>query len=178
MTHRIQVYPHNDLFNTAHYHLGVINEKVDNDKKDAISLDCISCIIALSFGIEAFVNFLGEKKINDWDEREKFEKKIRKIHKDVGYKFDKGKEPFKTVWKLKLLRDSMAHGKPKRANVGAKSKEELWAHMKTSWDDSMNPEFVNDAYDKVKEWKKELLKAADLTLASTVTSAIGSGNRT
>lgn len=112
MTHKVRVYPHNDLLNLASYHRSIINDKTDKGSQDALSLDCMSCLIALSFGVEAFINFIGYKKVPDWCERQSFKNKIAAIYKAINISFDEKNDPYLTVWKLKELRDCMAHGQP------------------------------------------------------------------
>ena len=69
MAFRIRIYPHNDLGNLARYHREVVNAKVTSGDLDGISLDCMSFFIALAFSVEAFVNFIGSKKVKNWNER-------------------------------------------------------------------------------------------------------------
>ena len=100
MPHRISIYPHNDLFNLAHYHCETINRKVCEGVEDAISLDCMSCLIALAFAIEALVNFVGSSVIKDWQERQSYQAKLEQIGAAIGLSFDRKIEPFLTVWAL------------------------------------------------------------------------------
>ena len=73
---RVQIYPHNDLTNLAHYHLEVINNKVEKKVEEAIALDCMSCLIALAFSVEAIVNFVGSKKVKAWKEKRPYDEKM------------------------------------------------------------------------------------------------------
>ena len=173
MTHKVRVYPHNDLLNLAHYHRSVINGKIENGEQDALSLDCMSCIIALSFGVEAFINFIGSNRVHDWRERQPFIDKIKEIYKAIGGSFNKTIDPYLTIWQLKELRDSMAHGQPVENDVSVSSREELWAEMRAPWGHCLNQEFINHAYAQVKIWQTELRKMWGTSIGSTITSARG-----
>lgn len=69
MTHRVKVYPHNDLLNLAHFQRETIRRKLATEDHDGIKLDCLSCLISLAFSVEALVNFVGHKKVSKWRER-------------------------------------------------------------------------------------------------------------
>jgi len=68
MAFRIRQYPHNDVLNRAHYHHEMIAKKLAEGNHDGIALDCTSCLIALAFSVEALVNFVGSRKVTDWNE--------------------------------------------------------------------------------------------------------------
>ena len=171
MTHKINIYPHNDLLNLAHYHRSVINGKIERGEQDALSLDCMSCIVALAFGVEAFINFVGINKVENWDESQSFKNKIKHTYRAVGGVFDKDNDPYTTVWHLKEIRDSMAHGKPIENSVSLSSHQELWAEMRPPWDHYLNQEYINQAYTQVKAWQTELLELSDIPLDLTITAA-------
>lgn len=75
MKSKVKVFPHNDLFNLAHYHREQMNKKLESGGRDGISLDCMSCLIALAFTVEALVNLVGHKRIDKWKERDGYLKK-------------------------------------------------------------------------------------------------------
>jgi hypothetical protein len=147
------VYPHNDLINLSFYHLKIIRSKVKSGVQDAIALDCHSCLIALAFSVEAFVNFVGDKKVTGWEERQGFYKKIKQISEVASIEFNEAVEPFFTLSQIKVLRDSMAHGKPMvgETKSGTSAREAL----KCPWEDHLTPEFTEQAYAQVKDFQEK-----------------------
>tara|TARA_R110000787_G_scaffold65861_6_gene148109 strand:+ start:22956 stop:23480 length:525 start_codon:yes stop_codon:yes gene_type:complete len=173
MGHKIHVYPHNDLLNLAHYHRQIINDKLSNNNEEALALDCMSCLIAMAFSVEAFVNFIGKKRVKSWKERRPYNQKISDACEAVGLHFDKSQEPYTTLWKLKELRDDLAHGKPEDFSTEAKTREELRGVMSCSWDHHLTSEFVNHAFVMVKSFQKSALEGGKISLGETLTSATG-----
>lgn len=169
---RVRVYPHNDLLNLAHYQRETINNKLAAGIEDAISLDCLSCIISMAFAVEALVNVVGHQKVRGWQERRPYRLKIEEVCKTAGFDFDEIVEPFSTVWQLKETRDMIAHGQPYEGNFTVRTREELHAAMECPWDRHLSPEYINYAYEKVKEFEHRLFDGARISLASTITSSV------
>jgi hypothetical protein len=169
--HQIKIFPHNDLFNLAHYHREIIRNKIASHNEEGLTLDCMSFIIATAFGIEAFINFLGSQVVDEWKERQPFKSKLDQIYGSVGEGFDKNCEPYKTVWSIKETRDSIAHGKPYEDTVKIRSTDELWLEMSAPWDNYLDSDYVEHVYEQVNNWVSELLKIANIPIESTLTSA-------
>ncbi len=72
---KIQVYPHNDLLNLAYFQRNSIKKKLEDPESEGIKLDCLACLISLAFSVEAIVNFVGHKKIDNWKEKDHFRQK-------------------------------------------------------------------------------------------------------
>jgi hypothetical protein len=178
MTITAKIHPHNDLLNLAHYHHSVINEKNGTPGAEAIALDCMSCLIALAFSVEALINFVGAKCIDQWAERQPFHKKLSALEATIGLAYDKAREPYSTIEKLKTLRDQMAHGKPIEVNTVAPSKEDLKRAMRSPWDEFLLPAFVNHAYDQVCIFENNLLALGKIPLVETLTSGFRSWKET
>jgi hypothetical protein len=176
MNYRLRVYPHNDLLNLAHYQLEVINNKKSTGVEDALGLDCMSCLISLAFSVEALINFVGHKKISDWQERQDYKSKITKVCTLASLPFIETVEPFKTLKQLKELRDSIAHGKPFEVAKAVISREELRRAMECPWDKHLTPEYVGHAYDMVKEFERQLFRNCKIEIDDTLTSAAGCRN--
>lgn len=172
MPHQIKVYPHNDLFNLAHYHREIIRKKVSAYDEDGLALDCMSFIIATAFGIEAFINYMGSQVVQDWKERQPFKSKLDQIYDALGGKFDKCVEPHNLVWEIKEIRDDIAHGKPYEDVVKIRSTDELWIEMSAPWDHRLESDYVELVYKQVDAWVKELLELAKIPFESTITSAM------
>ncbi len=170
---KIRVYPHNDLLSLAHYHRRMIIDKTESGNADAIALDCMSCLIALAFGVEALVNFVGFRKITGWIERRSFRHKIKQVCTVAGIEFDENEEPFLTVWQLKITRDSMAHGQPYEGTQNVSTMEELKAAMECPWYKNLNPDYINHACAQVKQFKHLLFDNCGISIGHTLTSGAG-----
>ena len=167
MATRARVYPHNDLSNLAHYQLQGIRAKVANGNDDGLALDCMACLISLAFSVEAFINFLGDHKLDKWNERSPFKNKIEAVCAGIGMKFDKQTEPFTSIWKLKETRDSIAHAKPKLV-TGDEDPQEL---MAADWDKLLDHEFLEQAYTRVSEFEKTVLAGYQISIVDSLTSS-------
>lgn len=170
MGHEAQVYPHNDLLNLAYYHKGVVEKKVAEANREAIALDCMSCLIALAFSVEAIANFVGFKAIAKWNERASYKDKMVVLGKNLGFEFNPSKEPYSALQILKIIRDQMAHGKPIEVKAEISDREALRYAMATPWDEYLNPKFVKQAFEQVKFFEKMLLELANIPLMDTFTS--------
>jgi len=171
MPHQVNIYPHNDLLNLAHYHYETINRKVNESIEDAVALDCMSCIMALAFSVEALINFVGSKRVPDWKERRPFLEKIKAVTSTLGMAYDETVEPHLTVATLKQIRDQIAHGQPIEKTARVSSKADLKAAMETSWDSYLTPAFCNRAYMRVNDFESQLLERSGIPIESTITSA-------
>ncbi|MCD1650947.1 MAG: hypothetical protein COB32_04045 [Halomonas sp.] len=170
MSHETQVLPHNDLLNLAYYHKCVIEKKVAEDNREAIALDCMSCLIALAFSVEAIANFVGFKAIPEWNERAFYKDKMLVLGKGCGFKFEDSQEPYKSLHMLKTIRDQMAHGKPIETKTDVSDREALRHAMASPWDEHLTPEFAQHAFEQVKVFEKMLLELAGIPLIETLTS--------
>ncbi|EHZ2903907.1 hypothetical protein M5225_004634 [Vibrio vulnificus] len=175
MTHRVKVYPHNDLMNLAHFQLKTIRTKIANEDSDGIKLDCLSCLISLAFSVEALVNFVGHKKLDKWKEFDKYINKITKVCAKAGVEFDKNVGIYSKLWQLKTLRDEVAHGKPIEIETKVATREELREKMSCPWDVSLTPENVESMFVAVKDFEKLLFKNCQINIGETLTSAVRVG---
>ncbi|CDT06807.1 hypothetical protein A165_04495 [Vibrio tasmaniensis ZS-17] len=175
MTHRVRVYPHNDLFNLAHFQRETIRTKLADGDQDGIKLDCLSCLMSLAFSVEALVNFVGYKKVPKWKEYDRFKNKMKKVCAIAGHEFDENVGLHKLIWELKELRDSVAHGKPIEIETEVRSREELREHMQCSWDVNLTPEHVESTYEAVKEFERFLFESCKISIGETLTSAVSVG---
>lgn len=140
--------------------------------KDAIGLDCMSCLISLAFTTEALVNFVGKKRVRHWKEKNYYMPKMDQVCAQAGLKFSKHTEPYKTLWELKELRDSMAHGKPEEFETEIKDRDDLRKAMECEWDKNLTPTYVNSAYDQVKEFERLLFVNCKISVGETITSIV------
>ena len=173
MAHRIRVYPHNDLLNLAHHQREQITFKVASGNHEGLTLDCQACVISLAFSVEAIINFVGDKAVDVWNERANAPTKLLQVCEATNIPHDLESEPLSTIVQLRNLRNEIAHAKPKESVVEIESREELRSAMSPMWSDFMNPEFVEAAYQRVKEFKKGLLDGSGIPIGQTITSAVG-----
>lgn len=159
--------------------LSLCTEKIVSlQKREGISLDCMNAVIAMAFSIEALINLVGKKRVKGWKERNSYEKKIEAVCSVAGHSFNKAIEPCSTLWKLKELRDSLAHEKSIEFNEEIKTREDLRERMKCEWDTCSTPDFVNHAWDKVKEFEHMLLEGAKISVGETLTGAVSLPKKT
>lgn len=173
MAFRIRHYPHNDLLNLAHYHREVIATKAQSGNIDSLALDCTSCLIALAFAVEALLNFVGSRKVTDWDEMANSPAKVRKLSKALQLRISEDAFPFGAIWTLRRIRNDLAHGKPMIRAAKSGNPAELKLAMSASWDAYLNPDAVESLYSEVRALRTELFKAAKIDLADSLTSAVG-----
>ncbi len=170
-----RVYPHNDLLNLANYHLEILNDKVENGVKNSIALDCTSVLISLAFSVEAIVNYVGYKCIKEWKERQPFHKKMEEICESANISINAESDLFEVINQLKIIRDSIAHGKPIEGKTDDNFSEGMNKYLKSPWDEYLNPEFTNLAYESVKEFKNLLFSRYKIKPGTALTSAAGWG---
>lgn len=169
----VRVNPYNQLETLAWYHLQAAQAKVDLAEHRGLALDCMSCLIALAFSVEALLNFVGNKKVPDWKERAPFNTKLKLLETKLSLKLDRGAEPYLTMKRLKDARDKMAHGQPLEFTVNTEDRNELAHAMQSSWSDSTNEEFLTHAYEQIQDFKRTLLSKARIKPGATYTTAIG-----
>lgn len=106
------IYIHNDLGGATHYFKARIDERIRQGDTDGIYFEYMTLATMLAFEFEARVNFLGQKLIKKWNERDSLRKKMKIVTKRLGITVDWKKSPFVSIDELKKLRDTLAHGKP------------------------------------------------------------------
>lgn len=73
-------------------------------------------VVFMAFSIESYLNSVGARKVEIWDELERlpWKKKMTILHKVAGRTADWGKDPLHFATEVFALRDKLAHGKPER----------------------------------------------------------------
>lgn len=146
----IKVYPHNTLLNIACYHCCNVAKKNNSKNKAGMTLDCYSCLIFLAFSVEAIINYVGDKKIDNWIddyEHKPYHKKMHILSKKLGFMVD-DEEPYRVLQTLKEIRNEMAHGKPIENNTSIKSEKHLNMKMRL-WSEYATPEYIDNALRQV-----------------------------
>jgi hypothetical protein len=165
------VYIHNDLGNCTYYFKNRFDAWGD---EEGISLEIMAGLTMLAFTIEARMNFLGSKLLEDWDEKKTLKDKAKKIADNLELEANFGQEPFSTSKSLKEFRDCLAHGKPLVLNeleevVATHEELEQYKTLKAGWENFVSVEFFNLAYEHTEQIWEELLKAAQIEVFETMT---------
>jgi hypothetical protein len=106
------IYIHNDLGNAAFHFRNLIEKRVKAGDRDGIAFDCMACLMMCAFEFESYLNFIGHKQIEGWDERQKYDKKLKRILKHLDLTPDQSVRPYSSLKQVKDFRDLIAHGKP------------------------------------------------------------------
>ena len=172
------IYIHNELSSASWYFKGIIENKVKDGIRDAITFDCMACLTLLAFTFEAYINFLGDRLIAEWKERERFDDKVAKVLGHLELTPNENTRPYSSIKQLKTLRDTLAHGKPVRKEVDeivAGDAEELRRiDLSGDWEKDCNPDAAIQAYDDVEKIWRELLEKAGIPIFDTLPHGEGS----
>ena len=170
--YRARINPHNDLITLAHYHVGIVKQKVEAGAYEGIRLDGMSAVIAMAFAVEAVINYAGAKAVPGWKERDFFPVKIKALEARLKFIFDAGVEPFRTISLVKEARNAIAHGQPE-IRIFEGEGGGLGAKLRPSWTSAVEPEFVVPAFDEVLRFKELLFGLAKIKPGAALTSAMG-----
>ena len=79
-------------------------------------IDLTPIVVFLAFSIESYLNSIGARQLEIWDEIERlpWKKKVTILHTTAGRSIDWGKDPLQFANEIFALRDKLAHGKPER----------------------------------------------------------------
>lgn len=180
VTKSARVFVHNDLSNAVGYFATLIEEKVKSGH-GGILIDGMACMTLIAFTFEANVNFMGFElkkagKLPNWKERESFDEKIKKVFGVLSIAIEKDKRPLKTMEKTKLLRDTLAHGKPEyreydQGEIGTPEEIDMrsTANLLAGWQLECIAASVAEAYEDLEELWKLMVKRSGLDLWETFT---------
>jgi hypothetical protein len=103
-----RIYSYNIHFNAAEYYL-----ELSKNQDQSEEMNSRSCLVFAAFGIEAFLNHVGEQLFNSWKvylgKSLSAEAKLHLIAEKIGLKVDFGKPPFQVFRTLFRYRNAMAH---------------------------------------------------------------------
>lgn len=164
---------HNDLSNTAHHFTKVVKEKHETENTGGVALDTMAGLIFSAFSIEAKLNFVGWRVLeDDWPERANFFKKLKRLYDALGLDFDKESEPLPTISRLLEFRNTLAHGKPeivKQHKQVADVEPEIWAALSGQWEADVSLDFLEKCRAAEKSLWDTLLEAAGIDIYDTLT---------
>ena len=167
------VYIHNDLSTAAWYFKERFEEKLKKGERDGIAFDIMACLVMLAFTFEAKLNFLGDRLIEDWNERMAFDKKVSTVFDHLKIARDEKQRPYSSMELLKQFRDTLAHGKPIKeefSEIVEGKPEELDRRIDLSgaWEKDCNEDVARAASEDLDIIWKDLIKAAGLNIYDTM----------
>ena len=172
------VYIHNNLANAAFHFKSVIEDRLKKDNRKGITFDCMACLVMCAFSFEAYINFLGSKLIEKWNERQKFETKIAQVLDRVKIKPDWHKRPYSAINRLKDFRDFVAHGKPDEEEYDkvveiAADGSDARPDLRGKWEAICATDSVFEIYEDSDAIWKELIEKSGLSVYDTLTHGEG-----
>jgi hypothetical protein len=156
---------HNTLEGAAHFIKGVIERKIKEGKRDGIGFDYMSCAVMLAFSFEARLNFMGTKYAKPWNEWMRWKAKANHVFKAIGIEPNWTKRPYTSLEKMKVFRDTVAHGKPLEESLNYEvtgEEDEIRAalNLRQAWEAMVTHEEVMQAYDDTEEvWHDMIVKS-------------------
>ena len=86
------------------------------ERDSAARIELTPIVVFLAFAIESYLNSIGARQLEIWDELERlpWKKKVAILHKTAKRSLDWGKDPLQFAIEVFALRDRLAHGKPER----------------------------------------------------------------
>jgi hypothetical protein len=139
----------------------------------------MSALTMYAFAFESKINFLGDKLVPNWKEREAFHKKLKKVFAacELGYKSNA--RPLSTINELKNFRDLIAHGKPFENSeefervVNRDNDEEFELRISSPHEQYCTVEFLLNIADDIEQIWKEVLECSDIAIYETITRFSG-----
>ena len=88
-------------------------KRAENERDGAL-YSCMTAGVFASFTVEAYLNHLGQSRVQDWDAIERKlgpREKLARLREELKLSADESRRPFQTLQKMLRLRDALAHGK-------------------------------------------------------------------
>lgn len=176
-----RVFVHNDLSNAALHFENEIKAKQDNGGA-GILIDGMACAVMVAFTFEANVNFMGFElnkagKLPNWKERKSFDEKVKKVFGALGFAVEKDKRPMASMEKMKVLRDTLAHGKPvyreyDEVEIGTPEEIDLnsTAPLLAGWQTECTAKSVFAAREDLEALWRTMIEKSGLDLWDTMTN--------
>jgi hypothetical protein len=165
VTGKRKLYIHNTLEGAAHFIKGVIEEKIKEGTRDGIGFDYMICAVMLAFSFEAKLNFMGAKYAKPWNESMRWKAKANHVFKAIGIDSDWTIRPYTSLEKMKVFRDTAAHGKPLEEDLNYEvtgEQDEIRAslNLRQAWEGMVTHDEVMQAYDDTEVvWKDMIVKS-------------------
>lgn len=138
-------------------------------------------IVFSAFSLEAYLNHVGERKVEFWEEIEKITpmQKLKVLYSCLGMKFDSSRRPIQTVNQIFKFRNFMAHGRTENIEgtgvMKTESPEPAQNLVETEWEKFCNIKEAARAIEDVKEIIESLCEEAGLE--KDPLGSLGTGSR-
>ena len=168
------IHIHNDISNTANHLRRRVEEMEVAGNREGIMLDVTACLVMLAFTSESRINFIGAKKVANWDERTPFRDKLKIVLKTLGIKPDQAKRPYSAIKRLQEFRNIIAHGKPSVVavdevlEVGPEDQYD-YVDLRADWERFLSADFMRQCSEDIDQIWKQLLEAAGIESHETLT---------
>ncbi|SEO09034.1 hypothetical protein [Bradyrhizobium sp. OK095] len=169
-----KLYIHNTLDQGADNARSDIEKKLKDGDRTGIGFDYMTCGIMLAFTFEAQVNFMGTRFCTPWSYFGVWKAKVETVFNALKMEYDWAKRPFISAQKMKVFRDTLAHGKPVDENLNedfeAATMEEARAkyNFKQAWEAMMTHEEIMQAYDDNQQVWKMMLEKSGINIMDTL----------
>jgi len=168
---------HNDLELCARDLRERVRRKFESGEAEGFFSDMMGSLIFMAFTIEANVNFIGWKTLDDgWPDRASLSEKINLLVKVLPLELEWKHRPLQTILKLNNFRNSIAHGKPKIVDPPTlvQTGPEALDLFKGEWESCVTQEFIDRSYEDMNSLWNTLLEAAKIPIGDTVTRSFQS----
>ena len=159
---------HNDLINAAFHLKRRIESMMESGERAGIGLDIMAATVMTAFAFEAYLNFIGDRIIKDFDERQSGKAKRKAIMEALGIQWEDGERPFSTILRLIQVRDAMAHGKPRyfkdewEAEGTHSELEQQIVSYRKGIEAEVSYDLLQEAYEDVEHLWRMMLEAAGI----------------
>jgi transcription-repair coupling factor (superfamily II helicase) len=129
----------------------------------------ITSLVFSAFTLEAYINHIGEERIEIWEEIESVKtlSKLKIIYNNLGLQYDNSQRPIQTVIELFKFRNLMAHGrteKIKKQGHSKKEKPDPGENLITGkWEKFVNLKEAERAIEDVREIMETICEATGIS---------------
>lgn len=173
------IYIHNDLSNAAYHFKKSVDSRLAEGNREGIAFEIMACLSLLAFSFEARINFLGSKLFQEkWKEKQAFHNKVNQVLNELKLDLAEDSRPYRSVDRLKVFRDSIAHGKPCMIEVDEvvevdEDDLERVVDLSAGWEEFCDESVMYELYEDIEEIWQIMLAKSDLELFETITHGSG-----
>lgn len=126
------------------------------ERNSSVRPELTPIVVFLAFAIESYLNSVGARQLEIWDELERlpWKKKVVILHKTAKKPIDWSKDPLLFATEVFSLRNKLAHGKAERV-VGPAFKSQMDANqllnsqdLQPAWYSNITREWVMEAKER------------------------------
>jgi hypothetical protein len=169
-----RLYIHNTLDQGSFVAKSAVEKKLAEGNRDGIGFDYMSCALMLAFTFEAQVNFMGSRLLKPWNHHQRWKGKAERVFDVLSIECDWTKRPFLSLWKVKIFRDTIAHGKvleqELNEDVEGVNFDEVRKtfNLTQAWEAMITHEEVMQTYDDTGEVWKLMFQKSGLNIMQTI----------